>query len=108
MDKIMVCQRKMLRKIVGWTRHPNDSWETVMRNMKKKVADAMLRHYVRPWDESIRQKKLVHLQRIANMGGGSWDQLSMKWDPNLVDDSFQEYYAHRERGRPRLRWNAIN
>ena len=36
MDKIMVCQRKMLRKIVGWTRHPNDTWETVLRNMKRR------------------------------------------------------------------------
>ena len=33
MDKITVCQRKMLRKIVGWTRHPGDEWETVMHNM---------------------------------------------------------------------------
>ena len=107
MDKIGICQRKMLRKIVGWTRHPGDSWETVMRVMKEKVTDAMSRYYVRPWEQSIRQKKIGHLQRVANMDGGRWEKLSKQWDPTVVQDLSQEYHAYREQGRPRLRWNDI-
>ena len=48
MMKITVCQNKMLRKIVGWTRSGTNQWEEVMRSMKLKVANAMDQYYVRP------------------------------------------------------------
>ena len=78
-----------------------------MRNMKEKVPDAMLKHYIKPWDQSIRQKKIGHLQRVANMDGGRWEKLSKQWEPISVQNISQEYHAHRERGRPRLRWNDM-
>ena len=57
MDKLRICQNKMLRKIVGWVHHPGNEWETVMRIMKTKVSNAMQQYYVRPWDECIKKKR---------------------------------------------------
>ena len=98
----------MLREIVGWTRHPEDSWETVMSVMKDKVSNAMKRYYVRPWDQCIQQKKVGNVQRLATMDNGRWEKLSMQWEPKYVQDSSQEYFAHRLPGRPRLRWTDTN
>ena len=108
MDKIMVCQRKMLRKIVGWTRHPQDSWETVMRAMKIKIQNAMTRYYVRPWDQCIQEKKISHLDRLIVMHDVRWEKLSMQWEPTKVQDLSQDYFAYRAPGRPRLRWTDTN
>ena len=47
MYKIMICQRKMIWKMVGWSRRPEDSWETVMKGMKTKVSNVMTQYYVR-------------------------------------------------------------
>ena len=104
MDKITVCQRKMLRKIVGRTRHPGDSWETVMRIMKVKVSNAMHQFYVQPWDKCVQVKRMGNIQRLATMDHGRWEKLLMRWEPNQVQDVSQEYFAYRLPGRPRLRW----
>lgn len=86
MDKIMICQRKMLRKNVGWTRRSQDSWEIVMRAMKTKIQNAMTRYYVRPWDECIQEKKISHFDRLTVMHDGRWGKLSMQWEPTKVQD----------------------
>ena len=77
MDKITVCQRKMIRKIVGWTRHPGDEWETVMHNMKQKVVVAMNQFYVRPWDECIVAMRTKNFNRLASMSNERWEKLSL-------------------------------
>ena len=104
MEKISVCHRKMLRKIVGWTRHPGDSWETVMRIMKTKVSNAMEQFYVQPWDKCIQIHRMKNFRRLAMMDNGRWEKLSMQWEPQNVQDVSHDYVAHRLPGRPRLRW----
>ena len=68
MDKILVCQRKMLREIVGWVRHPGEQWENVMHNMKIKVQSAMQQYLVKPWDEQIAKMRMKYFNRLANTG----------------------------------------
>ena len=35
--------------------------------------------------------------------------MASEWEPNECDDAFNEYLAHRDRGRPTLRWDdAVN
>ena len=104
MKKLMVCQRKMLRKIVGWVRHPGDEWETVMHNMKSKMNTAMHQFFVRPWDVRIIGARVKNFERIQLMDDYRWEKLSMQWDPNVVDDESQEYVPYRNVGRPILRW----
>ena len=40
--KIDIVQRKMMRRIVGWTRVPGEEWELTMRRMGEKVSRALL------------------------------------------------------------------
>ena len=105
MEKILVCQRKMLRKIVGWIWHPGDEWEVVMHNMKIKVQNAMRQYFVKPWDERIQSMRVKYFSRLAGMGDERWGKLSLDWEPKKVNDFSQDYVAHRFPGRPRLRWN---
>ena len=104
MSKITVCQNKMLRKIVGWVRHATDEWETVMHNMKVRVASAMEQLYIRPWDTRIQEARNKNFARIAAMDCTRWENLSMQWDPTKVVDESQDFVAHRRAGRPLLRW----
>ena len=104
MSKIIVCQNKMLRKIVGWVRHATNDWEIVMHNMKLRVSSAMDQWYVRLWDKRIQGARKTNFQRVANMNCQRWERLSMEWEPAKVLDDSQEYWAHRRAGRPFLRW----
>ena len=104
MSKLMVCQRKMLRKIVGWVRHPGEEWETVMRTMKLRLSNAMRQLYIRPWDMRIAIARDKNFKRIQLMSLERWEKLSMQWDPSMIKDEWQEFLAHRSVGRPLLRW----
>ena len=39
----------MLRKIVGWVRIGDESWETTMRRMKARVHRALVQRPTMPW-----------------------------------------------------------
>ena len=92
----------MLRKIVGWVRHPGDQWEIVMRNMRTKVQNAMRQYLVKPWDVRIKCMRTKYFQRLAGMEEQRWEKLSLQWDPAKVNDYSQDYVAHRLAGRPIL------
>ena len=100
----------MLRKIVGWIRHATDEWETVMSNMKVRIATAMKQWYIRPWEQRIQSVRKKNFERIGIMDCKRWESFSMGWDPAKVIDDSQEYIARRRAGRPLLRWtdNLVN
>ena len=104
MDKIGICQRKMLRKVIGWVRYDGEQWETTMQRMKLKVENGMRQYLVKPWGGRIESMKTKYFQRLEGMEDRRWEKLSFQWEPTKVDDNSQEYYAHRCSGRPVLRW----
>ena len=44
MDEFDITRRKMLRKMVGWVRYPEEEWSTTMRRMNDRV-DCALRQW---------------------------------------------------------------
>ena len=48
-EKLDVVQRKMMRKIVGWVRVPEEPWEDTMRRMKGRVDNALGQSKLKTW-----------------------------------------------------------
>jgi len=105
--KIEATQRKMLRKIVGWIRIQNEPWDVTMRRMKLRVARALGSRAIMPWKKRLAKYLWKFILRIKTARSESWIKLASEWEPNECDDAFNEYLAHRDRGRPNLRWDDV-
>ena len=97
----------MLRKIVGWVRIQNEPWDVTMRRMKLRVDRALGNFAIVPWKERIAKYLWKFILRIKTARSESWIKLASEWKPNECDDAFNEYLAHRDRGRPNLRWDDV-
>jgi hypothetical protein len=87
-QKLLVFERRILRRIFGPTQKPNGEWrlktneelENIIRN------ENIVRH--------IKRKRLSWLGHVERMLDGRVAKIIYKWKP----------YATRLKGRPRLRW----
>ena len=59
-----VVQKKMLRKIVGWVRIGDESWEVTMRRMKDRVHRALLQQPIMAWTTRIGKALWKFILRI--------------------------------------------
>ena len=64
--KIDITQRKMIRRIVGWVREPEEIWEVTMRRMKLKVGVALRQWDVKPWSTRIFFFGRQHWESLAD------------------------------------------
>jgi hypothetical protein len=103
--KIDTTHRKMIRRIVGLVRQPNEIWEVTMRRMKLKVGVALRQWDVKPWSKRIASNQWNHGMRISAMDDQRWANLSVKWEPREVDDPSLLKKPARSSGRPYLRWD---
>ena len=53
MQGVDVIQRKMLRKIVGWHRHADETWDQTGHRMKTRLAAALEQYHVKDWSGVI-------------------------------------------------------
>ena len=97
----------MLRKMAGWIRIGDESWEVTMRRMKLRVNRALKQYPLKSWSIRLARYQWKMILRIKGVADDSWIKTSSMWEPNMIDDSFSEYVPHRERGRPSLRWDDI-
>ena len=95
LNRLNATQRRMMRRIVGWVRFDDESWETTGRRMKHKLEAALARRPVLPWSE-VRDRNRARLQsRISEGHGPKWTILTQNWQPKST----------RPRGRPAQRWS---
>ena len=52
-EKLDAARRKMLRKIVGWVRYPNEHWATTMRRMNDRVERALQQWPCKIWPSCL-------------------------------------------------------
>ena len=99
MSSLDVVQRRMLRKIVGWTRLENEPWDDTMRRMNLKVNNALATHPMENWSVQLlrRQYRLAH--RVGVMTD-SWPARIARWHPPATFPG-----SGRPRGRPTVRWD---
>ena len=95
LKKIDVVQRKMLRKIVGWVRLPNETWETTMHRMKERVQSALQKYPVMQWRKRIAKYLWKYILRIKDVPSEAWIQKSSMWAPNESEDASSEYVPYR-------------
>ena len=106
MAKLNVIIRKMIRRIIGWTRKPNESWQKTMRCMKKKYQKAM-QIYMIPDCEILLEKQRTMLWRhLLHPSQSSWPKLILHWDPREFEEEFANE-LRRRCGRPNARWDDV-
>ena len=89
-----ITQRKMLRRIVGYVRQENESWEETGRRMKQRLANALAQYPVNDWstERDVQRDRLC--SKMNGAAPSSLAALSNSWLP----------CSSRPRGRPRQRW----
>ena len=102
-NKIDITQRKMLRRIVGWVRIPNELWATTMHRMNGRLQNAMRQHPVKPWSNRIADAKWKYVHRLKKMDHDKWPVLACRWRPDMVIDPDYIAQPKRKQGHPLLR-----
>ena len=96
LGKLDALQRKMSRRIVGWVRFDEESWQTTGHRMKQRLEAALAQHPITDW--SVRRNDLRGslTQQLENESLSRLCSLSHSWRPGRA----------RRRGRPLQRWTA--
>ena len=98
-EMLDILQRKMLRRIVGWTRQNSEPWRETMLRMQSKLDNAMRLHPVSVWSAQFYRLQFRMVCRFCRQGDG-WPVRVSNWHPPSTDST-----AHRKRGRPPIRWD---
>lgn len=89
--EIEIVQRKMMRKIPGWVRMPDESWEETMRRMKERVRSALQQYPVMPWKKRIGKYLWNFIMRVKSAPHVAWIFQSSMWAPNNIDDVASDF-----------------
>ena len=95
LKQVDVVQNKMLRKMVGWVMHREESWEESGHRMKMRLEAASAQHPIKPRSAEVKSRK--H-KLISKLNEGSLPQICRSvygWVP--------VHGAGRARGHPRTR-----
>ena len=105
MEKLNIVQRKMMRKIVGWVRLPEEPWENTMRRMSARVDIAVGQLKVKEWSARILDTQWKFVGRLKFLPSSSWPSRAAFWQPPEIDDPSCAFLPHRAQGRPFTRWD---
>ena len=107
LQELEVVQKKMLRKIVGWVRIGDESWEVTMRRMKDRVHRALLQRPIMAWTTRIGKTLWKLILRIKEAPNESWIRHSSMWAINELEDPYSDFVPYRSRGRVCLQWDSV-
>ena len=97
LEKLDATQRKMMRKIVGWQRFNDETWETTGRRMKERLNTALERQPVKPWSQARRELCDNLLAKLQSPNANGLLKRVFKW-------SLAPPGAKRFQGHPFQRW----
>ena len=107
MDKIDATRRKMLRKMVGWVRYPDEDWSLTMSRMNERVNRALVQWpNSKDWSIRIFSLQWQYACRVRSLPRHSWVVLACKWRPDKVVDHFSNVLPYCSRGGQLPRWDA--
>ena len=104
-DDLDRLQRKMLRRIVGWRRIPEETWESTMIRMNIRLENAQNLFHCQPWSRRWARGQWKYACHLASKNCHSWAKTLTLESTLGKNDVFALYVPHRSVGRPRLRWD---
>ena len=104
-EKVDITQRKMLRRIVGWRRIPEEEWSVTMSRMKMRVNAALDQWPIKPWSFCSKASRWKHACRVKMTEPTKWVSLACKWVPGYVFDLWYDCVPHRHVGGQFLKWD---
>ena len=99
LEQIDVTQRKMLRKMVGWTHYSDESWEESGRRMKLRLDTALTLSPVPRWSQTILSKKATLMKRLSDGNAPLLATRAHRWSPTACAH-LNGHSAYRPTGRP--------
>ena len=75
-EKLNVVQRKMMRKVVGWVRIPDEPWEQTMRRMGTRVNNAVVQSKMKTWSMRLLETQWKFVARLKQLPLISWPSLA--------------------------------
>ena len=98
-ESLDILQRKMLRKIVGWSRGEGEEWCETMRHMRARVDSALHVYPVEEWSKQFWRRQFCMACRLSNRSD-EWAMRASRRNPPVTLIS-----ARRLRGGPATRWD---
>ena len=106
LELLAISRRKMLRSMVGFVKHADDSWADMYRCLRERLDAALTATRVRDWNEEVKLAKEKLKMGVATSTASSLTARAVNWHPPAVVDTKLEHLPHRSRGRPFTRWTG--
>ena len=103
--KMDTLQRKMIRRIVGWRRVVDETWQQTMSRMKQRVSRAAEMYSCTKWSHAWAQAQWRYAMHICRSHAETWMRQLCKHNVSGTRDPESMSVPHRSRGRPRYRWD---
>ena len=100
-----ILQRKMLRRIVGWRRLPDESWRDTMVRMNTRLQHASSLYYCESWMSKFARGQWRYVHHLLRGPLHLWARVLCKynWSPHF--DPWYDADPHRRQGHPNMRWD---
>ena len=79
LDSLDVLQRKMLRRMVGWVRAPEEDWSATMRRMRGRVESALRVYPMEAWSAQFLRQQFRMVCRFSYRHD-TWAMRACRWD----------------------------
>jgi len=99
MAKLDATQRRMMRRIVGWTRYDDEAWEETGKRMKRKLEVALSARPVLAWSEARNKNRARMSSRISEGTAPVLVQLAHAWQPAYTRTSAKSTGREEDPGR---------
>ena len=97
--KLRVARRRMLNRIIGHKRWPEESWVEFIQRTTHRSEDLAKQHKLEDWVELQRRRKWEFAGKVARLPRERWCLRLLGWRP------WFRCHPRRRVGRPLKRWS---
>ena len=105
-ERLAATERKMIRRIVGYTELRDGDWADMHRRLNAKIEKAMALFPARLWREELQKRKQALQTKLMRENNTALPSMVFSWDPAVVKDGKLDDPPKRRRGRPPASWTS--